>query len=107
MSRRSGTATGSRVGSWVALLWRFGVTQMKCLAFAILIFTAMAVTEFVVLPMGRYDILLIAGLAITAGLWIRGYETSREVGVIAAFHILGLTLEIFKVAQGSWTYPDD
>ena len=97
----------SRAVSWVGLLWRFGVTQIRCLAFALLIFAAMAITEVVALPIGRYDALLIAGLAITAGLWVSGYETSREVGVIAAFHILGLTLELFKVAQGSWTYPDD
>lgn len=104
---RPHSATSMRIGSSMRLLWRFGVTQLQCLVFAIAIFAAMAITEVVSLPIGRYDALLLAGLAITAGLWLSGYETSREVGVIAAFHVLGLTLEIFKVAQGSWTYPDD
>ncbi|WP_234983282.1 DUF817 domain-containing protein [Demequina sp. NBRC 110053] len=101
------TTLGRRMGAGVRLLWRFAFTQIQCLAFAIAIFVAMAVTDVVSLPIARYDALLVAGLAITAVLWWTGYETTREVGVIAAFHLLGLLLEIFKVAQGSWSYPDD
>lgn len=107
MTARPPRGTRPSVGTAVALLWRFGMTQMRCLVFAITLFAAMAITEAVELPIGRYDALLIAGLIITVGLWATGYETTREVGVIAAFHLLGLTLEIFKVAHGSWTYPDD
>ncbi|WP_152650227.1 DUF817 domain-containing protein [Demequina aestuarii] len=100
------TRVRARVGEELRLVWRFVVTQLQSLVFAILLFAAMAFTDVVVLPIARYDALLIAGLAITVGLWWSGYETAREVGVIAAFHLLGLGLEIFKVAQGSWTYPD-
>ncbi len=83
----------------------FVATQLRCLVFALLIFAAMAVTELVDTGIGRYDLLLACGLAITAVLWWTGYETTREVGVIFAFHLLGLGLELFKVSQGSWTYP--
>ncbi|WP_144018944.1 DUF817 domain-containing protein [Demequina sp. NBRC 110056] len=107
MTAPTTTGLGARIGGGARLLWIFGITQLKCLAFAIALFVAMAVTDVVDTPIGRYDLLLIAGLTITAVLWWTGYETAREVGVIAAFHLLGLTLEIFKVAQGSWTYPDD
>ena len=91
----------------VRLLWIFVVTQLRCLVFAMLIFAAMAVTDLVDTGIGRYDLLLACGLAITAVLWWTGYETTREVGVIFAFHVLGLALELFKVSQGSWNYPDD
>ena len=33
-------------------------------------------------------------------------ETWRELGVICAFHLIGLALEVFKVHTGSWAYPD-
>ena len=99
------TGVRARVSDELRLLWRFVVTQLQSLLFAVLLFAAMAFTDVVELPLARYDVLLIAGLAITLGLWWSGYETAREVGVIAAFHLLGLGLEIFKVAQGSWTYP--
>ena len=39
-------------------------------------------------------------------LWLIRWETGREVAVIFGFHLVGLALELFKVAQGSWSYPD-
>jgi uncharacterized membrane protein YoaT (DUF817 family) len=42
---------------------------------------------------------------VTLVLWLTGWETSREVGVIAVFHLVGLALELFKVHVGSWSYP--
>ncbi|MFV0286760.1 MAG: DUF817 family protein, partial [Demequina sp.] len=98
--------SGARIRAELRLLWVFVATQVRCLVFAILIFAAMSVTEIVDVGIGRYDALLVAGLAITAVLWWTGYETGREVAVIFAFHLLGLGLELFKVSQGSWTYPD-
>jgi uncharacterized membrane protein YoaT (DUF817 family) len=107
MTASPGMRVRSRARDELGLLWRFVVIQLQSLVFAILLFAAMAITDVVALPIARYDALLIAGLAITLGLWWSGYETAREVGVIAAFHVLGVALEIFKVAQGSWTYPDE
>ena len=96
-----------RAADAARLLVVFAWTNLRSLLFAILLFTAMALTDVIETPIGRYDLLLIAGLVITAVLWATGYETTREVGVILVFHLLGLVMEIFKVQAGSWTYPDD
>jgi len=87
----------------VGFVW----TELTCLPFAIAIFAALAVTSVVDLPIARYDALLIFGIVLTLGLWLAGWETGREVGVIAAFHVVGLALEIFKVNVGSWVYPEE
>ncbi|WP_284328674.1 DUF817 family protein [Demequina litorisediminis] len=91
---------GARIRASLRLLWVFVATQVRCLVFAILIFAAMSVTEVVDVGIGRYDALLIAGLAITAVLWWTGYETGREVAVIFAFHLLGLGLEALQGQSG-------
>lgn len=75
--------------------------------FAGVIFAAIAVTSVVPLPIPRCDALLIIGVALTLGLWVIGWESGREVAVICAFHLLGVTMEFFKVRAGSWGYPDD
>jgi uncharacterized membrane protein YoaT (DUF817 family) len=46
-------------------------------------------------------------VALTLGLWWAGWESGREVAVICAFHLLGVTMELFKVHAGSWVYPED
>ncbi|WP_062302623.1 DUF817 domain-containing protein [Demequina subtropica] len=92
-------------------LWRFGVgfawLELQSLAFALAIFAALAVTSVVELPIARYDALLLFALVLTAVLWATGWETTREVGVILLFHLVGLGLELFKVHVGSWVYPDE
>ena len=84
----------------------FAWTQLQCLPFALAIFAALALTAAVPLPIARYDALLIFGIVLTLGLWLVGWETGREVGVIAGFHLVGLGLEVFKVYMGSWVYPE-
>lgn len=88
-------------------LWGFVWVQLTSLVFALSLFAMIAVTAVVDLPVARYDALLAGGIALTLLLWWRGWETSREVGVITAFHVLGLIMEIFKVHHGSWSYPDE
>ncbi|WNM23820.1 DUF817 domain-containing protein [Demequina capsici] len=92
-------------------LWRFGVgfmrLELQSLIFAIAIFAALAITSVVELPIPRYDALLLFAVVLTAVLWATGWETTREVGVILVFHLVGLALELFKVQVGSWVYPDD
>lgn len=54
----------------------------------------------------RYDGLLLIALA-TQGLFLAlRLETLAELRVIAAFAALGLGMELFKVASGSWAYPE-
>lgn len=33
-------------------------------------------------------------------------ETWQDAAIVAVFHLLGLALEIYKVNQGSWSYPE-
>ena len=60
--------------------------------------------------LGRTDPALrrAAGLSRRGAGDVRGLrlETPRELLVVCIFHILGLVLEIFKVAAGSWEYPE-
>ncbi len=65
-----------------------------------------------VLPLGtlglaRYDFLLLGCVLVQGVLIATRFESWREAGVILVFHALGFALEAFKVAQGSWAYPED
>lgn len=91
----------------VRALWSFVWVQVQSLVFALSLFAMIAFTAVVELPVPRYDALLAAGIVLTLVLWWGGWESTREVGVITAFHILGLVMEIFKVHHGSWSYPDE
>lgn len=92
---------------FLAQLVRFGWLELQSCAFAIGVFVGLALAFVVPLPIDRYDALLLWCLALTFGFWAIGLETWREVLVIFAFHALGLGLELFKVAEGSWTYPGE
>jgi uncharacterized membrane protein YoaT (DUF817 family) len=39
-------------------------------------------------------------------LYRAGWESKREVKVIASFHVLGLVLELHKTQIGAWSYPE-
>jgi uncharacterized membrane protein YoaT (DUF817 family) len=54
----------------------------------------------------RYDFLAVAALAIQIGMLAFRLETWDEAKVIAAFHVVGTMMEVFKTAAGSWIYPE-
>lgn len=58
-------------------------------------------------PLARYDFLFLAALAIQAVLIASRAEHGDEVAVIVVFHLVGTAMELFKTAQGSWTYPEE
>ncbi|TAL19822.1 MAG: DUF817 family protein, partial [Frankiales bacterium] len=87
-------------------LLRFAWVEAQCCLFAVLFFVGLALVRLVPLPGSPADALLIWCLAVTLGLWLAGWETGREVAVIFGFHLVGLALELWKVDQGSWSYPD-
>jgi len=91
----------------VSQLLRFAWIELQCCLFPALVFAGLALSTVVPLPIARYDALLIYAVAITVITYLLGFETGREVGVIFAFHLLGLALELFKVHQGSWSYPEE
>jgi uncharacterized membrane protein YoaT (DUF817 family) len=87
-------------------LLRFGWLEVQCCLFAVLFYVGLALVRVVPLPGDPADALLLWCLAVTFVLWLVGWETGREVAVIFGFHLVGLALELFKVRQGSWSYPD-
>ncbi|MGY1814674.1 DUF817 domain-containing protein [Blastococcus sp. SYSU D00820] len=87
-------------------LLRFGWIEAQCCLFAVLFFAGLALVRVVPLPVDPADALLLWCLGVTLVLWLLRWETGREVAVVFGFHLVGLVLELFKVAQGSWSYPD-
>src|SRR5215207_4975375 len=87
-------------------LLRFAWVEAQCCLFALLFFLGLALVRVVPQPVDPADALLVWCLGVTLVLWLLRWETGREVAVIFGFHLVGLALELFKVAQGSWSYPD-
>lgn len=57
-------------------------------------------------PLHRYDALFLFALFTQAAfLWLK-LETWEEARVILLFHLTGTAMEWFKVAAGSWAYPE-
>ncbi len=77
--------------------------------FAVLILGAIIVTRLIwsdTWTVARYDALVLFALG-TQIVFIRtGLETWEEARVIAIFHVTGTAMEIFKLSQGSWDYPE-
>ncbi|SHF80676.1 DUF817 domain-containing protein [Streptoalloteichus hindustanus] len=88
-------------------LLRFAWVQARCCAFAVTLFAGLAVSTVVDLPIARYDALLAYGLLATLTFRLLGLETTREVLLVAVFHLIGLVFELVKVRLGSWVYPED
>jgi len=87
-------------------LLRFAWVEAQCCLFAVLFFLGLALVRVVPLPVDPADALLVWCLGVTLVLWFVRWETGREVAVILGFHLVGLALELYKVRQGSWSYPD-
>src|SRR3954469_8812080 len=87
-------------------LLRFAWLEAQCCLFAVLFFLGLDLVRVVPMPVDPADALLAWCLAVTLVLWLLRWETGREVAVIFGFHLVGLALELFKVHQGSWSYPD-
>ncbi|EYB69690.1 hypothetical protein DEIPH_ctg003orf0019 [Deinococcus phoenicis] len=91
-------------------LGRFVRGQAACCTFAFTVVGLLALSRALPLAawgVGRYDFLLLGCLLAQGVLLALRFETPREAGVILAFHALGFVLEAFKVAHGSWAYPED
>src|SRR5215218_7954119 len=87
-------------------LLHFAWLEAQCCLFAVLFFLGLGLVRLVPLPVDPADALVVWCLGVTLVLWLVRWETGREVAVIFGFHLVGLALELFKVRQGSWSYPD-
>lgn len=90
----------------VEQLLRFAWLEARSCLFALTVFTGLAVTKVVPLPIARYDALLIYCVLVTVAFRLLRLETTREILVICAFHLIGLAFELVKVPLGSWAYPE-
>jgi uncharacterized membrane protein YoaT (DUF817 family) len=87
----------------------FGVKEARACLFVGLFFAAVfLVPRAGLFGIARYDVLLLAALAIQAGMVATRLETWDELKAVSLFHVVGFALEVFKTsgAIGSWSYPD-
>jgi Uncharacterized integral membrane protein len=91
------------------LLFHFGYQEGMACFFAVSILAMLMLTRYYPLPfLPRYDWMLLFCLVTqVAMVWILKMETVDELKVICLFHLLGTTMEIFKIHMGSWSYPGD
>ncbi|WP_019122727.1 DUF817 domain-containing protein [Brevibacillus massiliensis] len=88
-------------------LFHFTLQEALSCLFPVCIFLLLGLSQIVAIPgLPRYDLLLIACLAVQVVMIKTGLETKDELKVITLFHLIGLMLEIFKVHMGSWSYPE-
>ncbi|MFF9852550.1 DUF817 domain-containing protein [Streptomyces litmocidini] len=89
-------------------LLRFAVLEARCCAFAVALVGGIAVSALLPeLPVARYDLLLLYGVGLTVLAWKVGWDSGRDVAVIAGCHAIGLLFELVKVRMGSWSYPEE
>ncbi|KGF81778.1 membrane protein [Massilia sp. JS1662] len=104
---RSRRIEGWRRGALEFLV--FGIKEARACLFAGLFFACvLLVPRAGLLGVPRYDLLLVAALAIQAWMLKSGLETRDELKAVCLFHALGFALEAFKTSSGikSWSYPD-
>ncbi|GGW41870.1 DUF817 domain-containing protein [Streptomyces xantholiticus] len=89
-------------------LLRFTLLEARCCAFAVALIGGIAVSALLPeLPVARYDLLLIYGLALAVLARKLGWDSPRDTAVIAVCHLIGLVFELVKVRMGSWSYPEE
>ncbi|MEU4272586.1 DUF817 domain-containing protein [Streptomyces sp. NPDC026092] len=92
-----------------AQFWRFGIGQVRAVAFAVALVGGIGASRLLPgdLPVARYDLLLVYGVALTILARKVGWDGPRDTAVILGCHLVGLLFELVKVRMGSWSYPED
>jgi uncharacterized membrane protein YoaT (DUF817 family) len=100
-------ANDTRLEKYSKELLSFGIKQVFACVFPAFIFCMLIISNLIHIPfLPRYDFLLIACIVMQAIMFFSKVETGAEVLVITLFHLLGLFMEVFKVAMHSWSYPE-
>lgn len=85
----------------------FTAKEAMSAAYAFAIFASLAVSKLVHIPgLPRYDLIFLLCVAVQVAMIMLHMESLDELKMICLFHFLGLGLEMFKVAHGSWSYPE-
>ncbi|MEU9863573.1 DUF817 domain-containing protein [Streptomyces sp. NPDC047971] len=92
-----------------AQFWRFGLAQVRAVSFAVVLVGGIGASRLLPadLPVARYDLLLIFGVALTVVARKVGWDGPRDTAVIMGCHLVGLLFELVKVRMGSWSYPEE
>ncbi|WP_137991443.1 DUF817 family protein [Streptomyces exfoliatus] len=101
--------TFQRIAHGCAQFWRFGLDQVLAVAFAVVLVGGIGASRLLPgdLPVARYDLLLLYGVALTVLARKVGWDGPRDTAVILGCHLVGLLFELVKVRMGSWSYPED
>lgn len=109
LERRLGDMARARLPFALAEFVMFVLKQGWACLFGGLLLAAIIATKLLWQPdwpLHRYDALFLFALAARAiFLWTK-LETWEEARVILLFHLTGTAMEWFKVAAGSWAYPE-
>lgn len=93
---------------WIQDMLRFTRLQFLSALFGIAVFAILAATRIFEIPgVPRYDLILVLCIGVQAWMVRSRLESWDEVKVVSVFHLIGIGLEVYKVGQGSWSYPDD
>lgn len=99
--------THTKLQAFILEFVAFGYKNAMACVFPAFIFLVLALSTVINLgPLPRYDFLLFACIAMQALMYFTSMETKDELLVICLFHFLGVSMEIFKVNMGSWSYPE-
>jgi uncharacterized membrane protein YoaT (DUF817 family) len=101
---------GERLTVAAAEFLVFGIKQAwACLFGGLMLFAMLGTALYwpASAPLARYDFLVLWALGIQLVFLATKLERPSEAVVIFLFHAVGTAMEIFKVAQGSWSYPEE
>ncbi|WP_224813962.1 DUF817 domain-containing protein [Hasllibacter sp. MH4015] len=94
---------------WLAEGFMFLAKLLWSALFAVLILGAIIISRLIWQHdwvLARYDALVIFVVATQILFLVTRLESWEEAKVIFLFHVTGTVMEIFKLAQGSWDYPE-
>ncbi len=110
LERRLGDRLRARLPGWAAETVMFFAKQAWAALFGLLFLAALMISKAVWQPdwvITRFDGLFIFAIVTQAFMLWSGLESWEEARVIVIFHLTGTIMEFFKVAQGSWSYPEE
>lgn len=109
IERRLGDRMRARLPAWLAEFAMFVLKQGWAALFggamlaAIILSAAIWQDDW---PIRRYDALFLFALATQGAFLALKLESWAEARVILLFHLTGTAMEVFKIAAGSWAYPE-
>ena len=100
-------AMSAAARKWFGLAGEFLWQEALCSIFPVCVLTLLLLSQIIrIHGLPRYDVLFVSCVFIQALMVRYRLETIDEAKTIALFHVIGLCLELFKVNQGSWSYPE-